>query len=111
MKNELLLLIRKHTDTLIEQTKTKAKETHECKMKKQKMTFSFNPPINLVEEKKCMIGVTRFQATNSVFIITDKNNSFSTTVPGYWTSRGGSEKFTELRELLQLREKMILNCM
>ena len=35
MKNELLLLNKKHTDTLVEQTKTKPQETLEFKMKKQ----------------------------------------------------------------------------
>ena len=45
MINELLLLIKRHTDTLIEQTKTKHQETLELKMKKKMQTFSFNPPI------------------------------------------------------------------
>ena len=44
----MLLLIKKHTDTLIEQTRTKPQETLEFKMDKQIQTFSFNPPINLV---------------------------------------------------------------
>ena len=48
----MLLLIKKHTDTLIEQTKTRAQETLEFKMNKQRQTFSFDPPINLVEEEK-----------------------------------------------------------
>ena len=50
MKNELLLLIQKHTDTLIEQTKTKPQETLEFKLNKQMDTFSFFIPINLPEE-------------------------------------------------------------
>ena len=41
MNNELLLLIKKHTDTLTEQTKTKHQETLEFKMNKQMQT-SFN---------------------------------------------------------------------
>ena len=52
MNNELLLLIKKHTDTLIKETLTKPQETLEFKMNKQRQTFSFNPPINLVEEGK-----------------------------------------------------------
>ena len=56
MNNELLLLIKKHTDTLIEQTKTKPQETVEFKMNKQMQTFSFNPPINLVEEGKWLLA-------------------------------------------------------
>ena len=53
MNNELLLLFEKHTDTLIEQTKTKPQETLEFKMNKQMQIFSFNPPNNLVEAGKC----------------------------------------------------------
>ena len=58
MNNELLLLYKKHTDTLIEQTKTKPQETLEYKMIRSKQTFSFNPPIQLVEEGKWLLGVT-----------------------------------------------------
>ena len=39
MDNELLLLIKKHTDTLVEQTKTKPQETLEIKMSKQMQIF------------------------------------------------------------------------
>ena len=39
MNTELLLLIEKHTDTLIEQTITKPQETLEFKMNKQMQTF------------------------------------------------------------------------
>ena len=52
MNIELLLLIKKHTDTLIEQFKTKPEETLEFKINKQMQSFSFNPPINLVDEGK-----------------------------------------------------------
>ena len=50
MKNELLLSIKKHTDTLIEQTKTKSQETLEFKMTKQMQRLSFIHPINLGQE-------------------------------------------------------------
>ena len=76
MNNELLLLNNKHTDTLIEQTKTKPQETLENKMKKQMQTFSFNPPLILVEEGKWLLAVSSFECTNSVFNITNENNSF-----------------------------------
>ena len=49
MNIELLLLFKKLTDTLIEQTKTKPQETIEYKMNKQTQTHEFNPPINLSE--------------------------------------------------------------
>ena len=76
MNNELLLLIKKHTDTLIEQTRTKPEETSEFVMDKQMETSSFNPPINLAEERKRLLAVTSFEAMNSIFNITDENNCF-----------------------------------
>ena len=36
-------------------------------MNKQTETFSFNPPINLVEEGKWLLAVTSFESMNSVF--------------------------------------------
>ena len=57
MIDKLLLLIQKDTDTLIEQTKTRPQEMLEYKMNKQLQTFLFNPPINLVEEGKWLLGV------------------------------------------------------
>ena len=57
MNNELLLLIKKHTNTLMEQTKTEPQETLDFKMKKQMQIFSFNPPINLLEEGKWLLAV------------------------------------------------------
>ena len=65
MNNELLLLIKKLTGTLIEQTKTKPQETLEFKMNKQMQTFSFNPPINLPEEDKWPLAVDSSGCTNS----------------------------------------------
>ena len=52
MMDQLLLLIKNHTDTLIDRTKTKPQETLEFKLIKQVQTFLFSPPINLVEEGK-----------------------------------------------------------
>ena len=65
MNNEFLLVIKKHTETLIEQTKRKRQETLEFKLIKQMETILFNPPINLVEERKWLSAVTCFEATNS----------------------------------------------
>ena len=89
---------------MIEQLKTKPQEMLEGKMNKQIETFSFNPPIILSEEEKWMLAVTSFEPTISVFL-NDENNSFSITTPSYWTSRGGSETNTDLREFLELREE------
>ena len=52
MNNELLLAITKHTDMLIEQTKTEPPETLDFKLNKQMETFPFNQSINLSEEEK-----------------------------------------------------------
>ena len=82
MNNELLLLVKKHTDTLIEQTKTKPQKTLEFKMNKQLQSFWFNPPINLVEEGKWLLAVSSFECTNSVFTMTNENNLFSIIIPG-----------------------------
>ena len=84
MNKELLLLIEKHTDTLIEQERMRPQETLEFKMNKQMQTFSFNPPINLVEEGKWLMAVSLFDCTNSVFNITNENNSFSRIIPGHY---------------------------
>ena len=72
----MLLLIKKHTHTLIAQTKTKPQETLEFKKNRQTQVFSFSTQIDLTEEGKWSLGVTSFEATNSVFIITDENKKF-----------------------------------
>ena len=105
MNNELLLLIKKHTDTLIEQTRTKPQETLEFKMIKQMQTFSFNPPINLFEEGKWLLAVSSFECTNSVFNITNENNSFSIVVPGHYETKSAQKTIDELNNLLELRSQ------
>ena len=99
MNNELLFLIKKHTNTFIQQTKTKAQETLEFKMIRSKQTFSFNPLINLVEEGKWLLGVTSLNCPTSVFNITNENNSFSITIPGHWNSESTEETVEKLKEL------------
>ena len=42
---------------------------------KMKM-LAFCPPKNLREDGKWLLAIISFEATNSVFFITDKNNSF-----------------------------------
>ena len=81
MKIELFLIIIKHTDTLIEQTRTRPQETLEFILNKQMEAFSFNPPKNLCSEQ-WLLAVTYFGTTNSVFNITHENNSFSISTPG-----------------------------
>ena len=103
MNNELLHLIKKHTDTLIEQTKTKPQETLEFKMSKQRQTFSFNPPINLFEEDKWLLGVSSVECTNSVFNITDDNNSFSIIIQGQWEIEFARKLIDEINRLIELK--------
>ena len=102
MNNELLLLIKKHTDTLIEQTKTKPQETLEFKMNKQSQTFSFNPPINLVEEGKWLMAVSLSDCTNYVFNVTEENNSFSIIIPGHYQNESDEKMINDLNKLLEL---------
>ena len=103
MNNEQLLLTKKHTETLIEQTKTKPQETLEFKMNKQMQTFSFNPPINLIEEGKWLLAVSSFECTNSVFNITNENNSFSIILPGHYQNKSDEETINNLNNLLELK--------
>ena len=103
MNSELLRLIKKHTDMLIEQTKTRPQETLEIKMYNQRQSFSFNPPINLVEEDKWLLSVSWLECTNSVFNITDENNSFSIIIPAHWETEFAEKIFDEVNRLSELR--------
>ena len=103
MNDELLLLIKKHTDTLIEQTKTKPQETFEFRMNKQMQTFSFNPPINLSQEGKWLIGMSSFECTISVFNITKENNSFSIIIPGHYETESDEKTIVDLNKVLELK--------
>ena len=67
--------------------------------------FWFNPPVDLSEEGKWLLGVTSFDATNSVFNITDENNSFSVSTPGHWSFRVDTETINKLQNLLELRSQ------
>ena len=103
MNNELFFLNKKHTDTLIEQTKTKPQETLEFKMNMQTQSFSFNPPIKLVEEGKWLLAVSSFECTKSVFKITNENNSFSIIVPGHYQNKTDEKTIDDLKKLLELK--------
>ena len=95
----MLLLIKKHTDVLIEQTKTKPQETLKYKIYKQWETFSFSPPINLVEERKWLLAVTSYEENNTVFEITDENKSYSITTPERWIPEGLEDLINKVNEL------------
>ena len=103
MINELLLLIKKHTDTLIQQTRTKPQETLEFKMNEQKQTFSLNPPIYLLEEGKWLLAVSSFECTNSVFNITNEKNSFSIVIPEHYQNKSDEKTIDDLNKVLELK--------
>ena len=105
MNNEMLLLIKKHTDILIEQTRMEPQETLEFKMNRQMQTFSFNSPINLVDEGKWLLAVSPFECTNSVFNITNENKSFSITILGHWLTKSAEKAIDKLNKLLELKSQ------
>ena len=96
-------MIKKLTDTSIEQTKTKPQETLEFKINKQMQTISFNPPINLVEEGKWLKGLSSLEFTNSVFNITNGNNSFSIIIQGHYQTEFAAKMNNDLNKLLELK--------
>ena len=103
MNNELLLLIKKHTDTLIEQIKTKPQGILEFKMNKQMLTFSFNLPKILLEDGKWLLGVSSFECTNSVFNRTYKNNSFSIILPGHYQTEFAEKTIDDINKTIDLK--------
>ena len=88
---------------MIVETKTKPQETLEFKMNKQTQNFSFNRPINLVEEGKCLLGLTSLECMNSVFNITNENNSFSINIPGHYQTESAEKTIGELNNFLELK--------
>ena len=59
----------------------------------------------MVEERNCLLKVTSFQARNSIFIITNENNSFPASTPEYWFSRGGAETIYKQQTFLEARSQ------
>ena len=72
-------------------------------MIRSKQTFSFNPPINLFEEGRWLLGLSSLDCTNSVFNITDENISFSINIPGHWETEFDRKIFAKIGELRELR--------
>ena len=75
-------------------------------------TFSFNPAINLSEERKWLLAVASFEATNSVSNITDDNTSFCFSTPDYWSDLDTGDRMMEFLQLtshndLELRAKNV----
>ena len=89
----------------MERTKTRAQTTFEFNLNKQMKTLPFLPLMNQAEEGKWLLAVTSVEATNSVFKITDENNSFLISTLGQWSPEGGGENINKMDELLQLRSQ------
>ena len=75
MSVELLHLIKKKTDVLVEDTKTSYQETLQFKMNLSKETFSFNVPLSL-EESNLVLALTLLEFSNFIFNITKENSKF-----------------------------------
>ena len=72
-------------------------------MNKQMQTFSFNPPLNLIELDKWLLGMTSLECTNSVFNITNENISFSIIIPGHYKTEFAEKVINDLNELYELK--------
>ena len=99
----MLLLFKKHKGMLIEQTKTKPQEALQFVMDKQMQTFSFKPSIIFSGKGNRLLAVTSFECTNSIFHITDENNSFSIIIPGHYQTESPGKTIHELNHLLEPR--------
>ena len=64
-------------------------------------TFSFNPPINLVEGGKWLLAVSSFECTNSVFNISNENSSFSIFIPGHYRNKSDEKTIDELKKTIR----------
>ena len=104
MNNDMLLLMEKHTDTLIEQTKTKP-EAIEYKLNKPMEFIFFPPATNLIDENKWLLAVSSFETTKSVFNITHESITFSITLAGHWISNFAEKTMDEIKNLLELRSQ------
>ena len=66
-------------------------------------TFSFNPPINLIEEGKWLMAVSLLECTKSVFNITNENKSFSIIIPGHYQNESDEKTTNDLNKSLELK--------
>ena len=71
----------------------------EFKMIRSKQTFSFNPPIKLVEEGKWLLRVTSSECTNSVSNETNENNSLSISIPGHYQTAFADKTIDDQRKV------------
>ena len=57
----------------------------------------------MVEEGKWLLAVSSFECTNSVFNITNENNSFSIIIPGHYEDKFAEKTIEDLNKLLELK--------
>ena len=57
----------------------------------------------MVEEGKWLLGVSSFECTNSVFNITNENNSFSILIPGHYQNKSDEKTINDLNKLIELK--------
>ena len=62
-----------------------------------------NAPIKLIEGGRWLLAVSSFECTNSVFSITNENNSVSIIIPGHYQNKSDEETIDELIKLLKLK--------
>ena len=105
MNNAVLLLIKKRTNTPIEQPKTKPKKTLDFNLNKQMEAFPFNPPINLFQKSNWLLAVNSFETTEFSINISKKNNGFSITIQGHSNSESTENSINELNNLSELRSQ------
>ena len=105
MKNEIMLLNKKHTCTMIDQRRNRPQEKLEFKSNGQMEIFRSILQKMFPKKVNWLLAVTSFGATNSVFIRTDENISFSTSKPTYWSPEDGEEHINKLKEFLELRSE------
>ena len=74
-------------------------------MKKEVQTFRFRHQKNLIEGCNWLLVVSSFGATNSVFKISDENNSFPYSTPSHCNSEDGENFNNKLHRLLELRSE------
>ena len=94
---DLLLSITKNCETLIDQTHRKAEETLEFKMIKPRETFHFKPPIQVKGD--WMIGLTDLEVYNSIFNITEQNNTFK--LYKFPDEKAGGISYTKVRDEIE----------
>ena len=68
-------------------------------------TFSFNPPMEWIEEGNWLLAVISSEAMNSFFNITDEINKFFLSTSCYWTPEDNEKLINKLNKLLRLRSE------